>query len=230
MKLLYATRDEIMGKVSLIPVGSIEQHGPHLPMGTDAIIAEEIAKRVEEEIPDKVLLYPTIYYGCSFEHGKLPYVGVSYESFLSYVGEVVKSALSFSRGVIIINGHGGNQAILEVVKRKINFEERTGKLYLFSMVGRDKDLFNVIDMHAGSLETSRIYSINKFLVRTNKLKEITDYTVKEGVFDTLTTDEANLFGVINIGGKIEIDEEKGKVSLDRAANDLKKLVMKILGL
>lgn len=217
-----------MGKVSLIPVGSIEQHGPHLPMGTDSIIAEEIARRVEEEIPDKVLLYPTIYYGCSFEHGKLPYVGVSYESFLSYVGEVVKSALSFSRGVIIINGHGGNQAILEVVKRKINFEERTGKLYLFSMVGRDKDLFNVIDMHAGSLETSRIYSINKFLVRTNKLKEITDYTVKEGVFDTLTTDEANLFGVINIGGKIEIDEEKGKVSLDRAVNDLKKLVMKIL--
>jgi creatinine amidohydrolase len=81
MHLLYSTRDEVFNKISLLPVGSIEQHGPHLPMGTDAIIAEEIAKRVESEFKDDVLLFPTIYYSCSIEHRGLPYVGVSYITF-----------------------------------------------------------------------------------------------------------------------------------------------------
>jgi creatinine amidohydrolase len=53
-------------------------------MGTDAIIAEEIAKRVESEFKDDVLLSPTIYYSCSIEHRGLPYVGVSYITFYNY--------------------------------------------------------------------------------------------------------------------------------------------------
>ncbi|ARM75613.1 creatininase family protein [Acidianus manzaensis] len=227
MYLLYSTRDEIKGKIGLLPVGSIEQHGPHLPMGTDIIIAEEIAKNVEKEFPNDVVLFPSIYYGCSLEHNGFPYLGVQYISFLNYMLDIIEKSKELFKSIIIINGHGGNESILDIIRRQINFTSSEFKVYIFSMVGRDSNLFEAIDMHAGSLETSRMKYLHPELVKEDKIKEIKNLTVKDGVFKEITTKEANPYGVINIG-KLEIDPEKGKISIQKASTELKELVIKIL--
>ncbi|BDC18599.1 creatininase family protein [Acidianus sp. HS-5] len=221
MYLLYSTRDEIKDKVSLIPVGSIEQHGPHLPMGSDSIIAEEIVKRVEEEMKDYVLLFPTIYYTCSIEHGNFPYVGVSYVTFFNYMVEVVKKALEFSKAVVIINAHGGNQAVLELVKREINFKNKK-KVYIFYP---DYDFFQGKDLHAGTVESSVIKYLYPSLVKENRLGD--DFSVKEGVFDTITTSEANPQGIINIG-EFKIDISIGEKFIRMNVKKLKDIILKII--
>ncbi len=220
MHLLYSTRDEILDRISLIPTGSIEQHGPHLPMGTDAIIAEEIAKRVENEI-NEVLLFPTVYYTCSIEHGKFPYIGVSYITFYNYMIEIINKALELSKAVIIVNAHGGNQAILEVIKREINFKNKK-KVYIFYP---DYDLFKGKDLHAGTVESSVIKYLYPSLVKENRIND--DFSVKEGVFDTITTSEANPQGIINIG-EFKIDINIGEKFIKMNSDKLKELVLKVL--
>jgi len=228
MKLLYATKDEISAKVALLPIGSIEQHGPHLPLGTDSIIAEEVARRVEEMFKDKVALLPTIYYSCSLEHKGFPYVGVSYLNFANYLLDLLNSLKQIFKAVIIVNGHGGNESILDVVRRQINFTNDGFKVYVFNLAGRHKELFEGLDMHAGSLESSEVKAINPNLVKEERLREVKDYSVKKGVFETITSSEANPYGIVNLGGEVIVDEEKGKRALEFSINELAKLVEEIL--
>ena len=228
MRLIEITRDEIKGKIGLLPIGSIEQHGPHLPLGTDGIIAEWIAERVEEAFKEDVLLYPTLYYGCSKEHFGFPFISIGYVNMINFLLDVVRSSKDAGlSSLIIVNGHGGNESVLDIVRREINMSDDCFKLYVFSLVGRD-NFEGVIDMHAGSVETSKIYAIKKELVRVEKLREVDDFSVKEGVFKTIPTSRANKYGIINIGGKVEIDEVRGKKALENAVKDLSELVKKVL--
>lgn len=227
MYLIYSTKDDVKkDMVALLPIGSVEQHGPHLPMGTDSIIVEEIAKRVEKELHDDVMVFPTIYYSCSLEHTGFPFFGVNYINFANYLLDLLEKIKEHFKAAVILNGHGGNESILDVVMRQVNFTSKKFKVYIFSIVGRDKDLFEGLDMHAGSLETSRIKYLYPELVREDKLKEIKDLSVKNGVFKTITAAEANSYGIINIG-RFEIDPEKGKVSIERMVEELKKLIIQI---
>ncbi|BFH72912.1 creatininase family protein [Sulfurisphaera javensis] len=219
MLLIYSTRDEIKGKIPLIPIGSIEQHGPHLPMGTDSIIVEEIAKRVERSMRDKILLFPTIYYTCSLEHGNLPYFGVSYQTLFNYLLDLLEKIKDYFPLAIILNGHGGNESLLDLVRRQVNFTNSNFKVYIFSLVGKGKQYFNVNDLHAGTVESSVIKRINSDLVREEKLKEV-NYEVKQGVFETITTSEANPFGIINLDGEIKINEQLGEEFIKRATEEL----------
>lgn len=231
MKLIEITKDEIKGKIGLMPLGSIEQHGPHLPMGTDGIVVEWIAQKVEERFRDQVLLYPTLYYGCSKEHYGFPFLSVGYLNMINFLLDIVNSSKNAGiSSLIIVNGHGGNESVLDIIRREVNMSnDNCFKLHIFSMVGRDRDLFpNIIDMHAGSVETSRIYAINRRLVREDKLKEVDDFTIKNGVFKMIPTSEANKYGIINVGGRVEIDEEKGRMSLESSVKDLSDLVRKVL--
>ncbi len=228
MKLLEATREMVKGKIGVMPVGSVEQHGPHLPMGTDSLIAEWLASSLESSHKEEVVLFPTLAYGCSFEHGKLPFLGVSYVTMINFLTELMESAKSSGiSSVILVNGHGGNESLLDVVRRQVNFKNDRFKVHLFSMVGRDKGLFSVVDMHAGSLETSRMFFIRPELVRMDKIEEIKDFSVREGVFQILSTDQANPYGVINVGGRIEVIKEKGEESMKRALADLESLFLKV---
>ncbi|MCY0850204.1 creatininase family protein [Sulfuracidifex metallicus] len=228
MKLLEVTRDQVKGKVGVIAIGSIEQHGPHLPMGTDSLMAEWLASQLESSYPEEVILFPTLTYGCSFEHGNQPFIGVSYINMINFLTDLAESTKRAGLlSLIIVNGHGGNESLLDVVRRQVNFANEKFKVYLFSMVGRDKGLFNVIDMHAGSVETSRMFFLKPSLVRMEKLKEIRDFSVKEGVFQTITTDKANPYGVINVGGDVQVDPKKGEESMRNAYADLESLFLRV---
>lgn len=110
--------------LAVLPIGSVEQHAGHLPVGTDAILVDRIASRVEAAMPDEVLLLPTLWYGASDHHAALPGT-VSIGTPL--VAQVVTRAvlgLAGSTGLsrfLVLNGHGGNEpamrTALEAVAR-----------------------------------------------------------------------------------------------------------------
>jgi creatinine amidohydrolase len=139
-------------QIAIIPVGSIEQHGPHLPISTDSDIATEIALKLSEKING--FLLPTITYGISDEH--FPFFNLSIKkSTLSRVLEDICESLiknGISR-IIIINGHYGNLDSLSDFERK----QKKKKIKIFSYWKYMKREFD----HAGSVETSIMLSISK---------------------------------------------------------------------
>lgn len=221
MKLLSMTKDEIKkDMIALIPIGSIEQHGPHLPMGTDSIIAEEVSKKVEEVLRDRVVLFPTIYFTCSLEHSGFPYFGVSYMTLFNYLLDFLNKVKEYFRSAVIINAHGGNSSLLDLVRRQINF---TGnfKVYIFNV-----NQFYKTDLHAGSVESSIIKFIDPKFVSEERLKGV-GYEVKDGVFETITTAQANPNGIINLDGEVKINAKVGEEVINRVIDEVVSLINSI---
>ena len=139
-------------QIAIIPVGSIEQHGPHLPISTDSDIVTEIAFRLSEKIHG--LLLPTIPYGISYEH--FPFFNLSIKkSTLSKILEDVCESLiknGISR-ILIINGHYGNLDSLKSFERK-NVRRKIKIFSYWKHMSREFD-------HAGNVETSIMLAISK---------------------------------------------------------------------
>jgi len=153
-------------KAIVIPVGAIEQHGPHLPVSTDSDIITEVAKRVSEKC--NFLLLPTLSYGVSFEH--FPFFNISLkEKTLEQI--LIDICLSLSSNdintIFIINGHHGNQKALENISKKINrLSKKKIKVFVFSYWHFMKQEFD----HAGFVETSLMLAISK-KVKMNRAKK-----------------------------------------------------------
>jgi len=96
----------------IIPVGSLEQHGAHLPITTDSDVVTEIASRLAKKC--KFIVFPTISYGISVEHEPLFNTSSENEGFLQYLVTIVISLLRNNiESIIILNGHHGNIPIIE---------------------------------------------------------------------------------------------------------------------
>lgn len=111
------------GATVLVPVGAIEQHGPHLPLSTDWAIADEAAKAVVEQLGDELDLWalPALPYSKSNEHawspGTLWLSNHTMHHLLDDVGRCV--AASGARRIVFLNAHGGNSALLMVACREL---------------------------------------------------------------------------------------------------------------
>ncbi len=111
--------------IAIVPVGSTEQHGPHAPLGTDAITAEAVAEAGAEEYGE-VVVAPPIPVGVAEEHRQFPgTLWVSEDTLRSYVRETIDSlAYHGWDRVVIVNGHGGNtDALREVAGRITRHDE-----------------------------------------------------------------------------------------------------------
>ena len=153
-------------KAIIIPVGSIEQHGPHLPISTDSDIVTEVAKRVSEKC--NFLLLPTLSYGVSFEH--FPFFNLSVKK-KTLEQILIDICLSLSSNdidtIFIINGHHGNQKALENLSKKINrLSKKKTKVFVFSYWHFMKHEFD----HAGFVETSLMLAISK-KIKINRAKK-----------------------------------------------------------
>ena len=143
-------------QAAIIPVGSIEQHGPHLPVSTDSDLVTEIAERVAKK--GNFLLLPTISYGVSFEHG--PFFNLSVKS--STLQKIL-SELCLSLGgngiktVFVFNGHYTNQKALKNLSSTVKKLSR-GKIhvFVFSYWNFMKNHFD----HAGFVETSLMLAVS----------------------------------------------------------------------
>ena len=104
----------------VIPTGSLEQHGPHLPLVTDTLLVTSVAEAVEQNIADWMLLTPTLWLGASLHHMPFPgTVSASFEGYHQALWDVMDSlaAHGFWR-FFLVNGHGGNASPNDVVLRK----------------------------------------------------------------------------------------------------------------
>jgi len=108
-------------KVVLFPLGSFEQHGPHLPLTTDTDIVTAIARRVEQKRVDKILCLPTLWPGHSTHHLFFPgTLSVRQMPYIQMVIELCHSVVKMGgRRVFLLNGHGGNDVPLRAALREL---------------------------------------------------------------------------------------------------------------
>jgi creatinine amidohydrolase len=152
--------------VALIPVGSIEQHGSHLPVSTDSDIVSHIAKQVSDK--NGFLLLPTLQYGVSFEHHPFFNMSLSDSTLKKILIELCTSlSKNHINTVIILNGHHGNQNALKKLQDKVF--KKTGvrqHIFVYSYWHFMKRKFD----HAGFVETSIMLAISD-KVLMNKAKK-----------------------------------------------------------
>ena len=100
------------GVVVVCPIAALEQHGHHLPLLTDTYLATEVAERVEQAVPDKVLLTPTLWVGASDHHLDFPgTVSLPNTLYVEVIKNVVRCFVRAGfRRILLLNGHGGNIA------------------------------------------------------------------------------------------------------------------------
>lgn len=163
--------------LALLPVGAIEQHGPHSPLDTDAFDAEYLALRVAEGCRDpKPLVLPLIPYGVSYHHEDFAgTLSVTNETLARFVYEVgMGAARNGIVKLIIINGHGGNAATLQFAAQMIN---RDAHIFTCVDTGEtsDDDITKLAetagDVHAGEIETSTTLAVRPHLVDMKRARK-----------------------------------------------------------
>jgi creatinine amidohydrolase len=107
-------------RVVILPTGSTEQHGPHLPLDVDTFLVESVCLEVGRRACDRVLVLPTISYGLNLHHIDFPgTIHIEPEAFIAFCVNVTKSvAYHGFRRILIVNGHGSNTPLVDLVARK----------------------------------------------------------------------------------------------------------------
>ena len=208
--------------IALLPVGSIEQHGPHLPLDTDAFDADYLAKRIAEACSEpKPLVLPPIAYGVSYEHDMFSgTLSISNETLSRLVYEIgMSTARNGIQKLVIINGHGGNNPSLNFAAQMIN---RDARIFVCVDTGETSDVdINKIsetpnDVHAGEVETSTSLAVRPHLVRIGKASKkiprfssrYLNFTDKRWVSWYAYTDRISKSGVL--GDPTKASAEKGE--------------------
>ncbi len=148
------------GRVLVVAVGSWEQHGPHLPLATDTIVAEALVAELAGRRPE-ALVGPTLTVTSSGEHAGFPgTLSIGAEVTESLVVELVRSA-DWCGGVLLVNGHGGNLLPIQRAVTGLRTESRRVVAWWPRVPGGDP--------HAGYTETSLLLHLRPDLVRRDRL-------------------------------------------------------------
>jgi creatinine amidohydrolase len=174
------TFPEISGKLTAssilcLPIGAIEQHGAHLPLNTDVVVAEEVTRALIARLGEQFDLWqlPTLAISLSREHDWAPgTLSLTVQTFAALLKETARELVRAlpARNLAIVNGHGGNRGILENL-----LHELRGDLALNSCVIHPFDLARtaagdaVPDVHGGAGETSVMLALAPDLVRTDMI-------------------------------------------------------------
>ncbi|HEV2378086.1 MAG TPA: creatininase family protein [Streptosporangiaceae bacterium] len=169
--------------VICLPIGSYEQHGPHLPLHTDSVIAERFTTRLAERYGEHHELWalPAIPFGLSLEHAWSPgtislRAGVLSALLTTVVGELVRATPA--RRLLIVNGHGGNRGILEALTYELQAAHPVRVCVVHpSSLATVRVESALPEIHAGMRETSVMLTLAPNEVHLDRLPD--GYAVNE---------------------------------------------------
>ncbi len=165
--------------VILLPVGAIEQHGPHLPLAVDSLLATAVLGKALERLDAAVPAYalPPLCYGKSNEHSGFPgTISLSATTLLTQIREIADSLYASGfRKLALVNGHGGQPQVLEIVARDLRVQYRDLQvfpLFLWNVPHRIAKLLTADEaargIHAGDAETSLLLHLLPEWVRMER--------------------------------------------------------------
>lgn len=181
-----------MRKTILLPIGSTEQHGRHLPLDVDNVLPTSVCLEVGRQAPERILVAPTIPYGYNIHAMDFPgTMHVAWDNFVNYCTDVRKSFVyhGFKR-VVIVDGHGSNEQLLNFVARRVNLETDglcTSFMWL-NMLRKDPRFLPSVResafpggmSHACELETSMYLHIAPEKVQMDKATNINTWHNAQG--------------------------------------------------
>ena len=195
---------DLSNAIAVLPFAAMEQHGPHLPLGTDAQIMEFYLRRVADRLPSELAVYflPVQTIGASAEHGDFPgTLSLSPSTAVRAWTEVAECVRRAGFGkLVMISSHGGNTGLLESVARDLR-----ARLGLFCVVaswrrfGYPDGLFDPQELahgvHAGDVETSLMLAAKPESVRADAIESFQPASLEiEQTFTWLRTGPPIAFG------------------------------------
>jgi len=225
---LTTTDPATASTVAVLPVGAFEQHGPHLPLGTDTLIACAITTAISDH--HSVLPLPPVTFGCSHEHAAFPgTISISATTLTAIIADIGQSlAAHGTRGLIVVNAHGGNAVLTNVVQQA---NQHAGPLRVGLYPSREDwtearaaaaiTTSSHDDMHAGELETSILLAAHPDYLRDGWPDD--DHTaVDRRYLTTLGITAYTTTGVI--GYPSRASQAKGRTALDHLGRNAAALI------
>lgn len=163
-------------RIALQPIGATEQHGPNLAMGTDFRAADAVSQRLAERLYPKAITLPPIAYGFSGHHMGFPgTITLSPETILGLLRDVGRSVKAHGiDGLLLVNGHNGNNAILNVAATTLRYESdlKTAVMFYFQQASDVVKRHAKTDRygHACEIETSALLDLAPDCVRHEALQ------------------------------------------------------------
>jgi creatinine amidohydrolase len=168
-------------RVAVLPVGTVEQHGPHLPLVTDVLTATEFSRLAVESMPQQAVLLPSVYYSFNEHHLDFPgTIAIPGDTIIDYITHIGTSLAHHGfRKILLVNGHGSNVPFLDIAAR--NITNRTPSICAmvswWSLIPRE--LFTELReseypggmAHGCELETSVLLHLCPDLVQTDKAEK-----------------------------------------------------------
>jgi creatinine amidohydrolase len=238
-------------KTILLPIGSTEQHGRHLPLDSDNFLARGVCIATAKLAPREILVMPTIPYGYN-EHA-LDFPGtihVHYDHFIEYCLDVVKSVAhaGFDR-IIIIDGHGSNEHLCEFIARRATLEtDALVASTLWTHLGIEA-FENVRESgfggaaHACEMETSVYLALDETKVQMDKAEDHYGGAAGQDGSKYLYVDLTKGWGPMKLvrwtssatpngvsGAATLATKEKGRITLDAVARNLLEFIREFRGL
>lgn len=175
---LAACREELAGAVAVLPIAAIEQHGPHLPLGTDAILADAMVEAVLPRLGEEVraTFLPTFRLGKSAEHTQFPgTLSLDWRTVTSAIIEIGEGLADAGfRRLVIVNAHGGNTPVMDTAALELR-RERQMLVATCSWLrfGYPEGLLPAEEIaqgiHGGGVETALMLHFRPDLVRSEKI-------------------------------------------------------------
>jgi len=243
----YASSNRLIGELTFLeissrlskrsilclPIGSLEQHGPHLPLNTDIVLAEGLTERIILRWGEGFDLWqlPTISISLAREHEWAPgTMSLSIQgmtTLLRDLGREIARAMP-TRNLAIINGHGGNRGILEALAQDLraDFDLNACILHPGALLEFDEN-GPIPEIHAGKNETSMMLAIAPQLVRQDLIAQLQRPTAREVIRNTVlsfevtwpwTTQDGRIADMGVIGDARAASAELGQRIVDHAVD------------
>ncbi len=232
-------------KVVLLPLGSVEQHGPHLPLDTDTVTAFEVCKRIGRAIPSRVVVLPPVYYTpAELSMDFSGTVDIEPTHFIDYLYDICASMVKHGfKRIIMVSGHGINPPFMSIVSQMVTNRNQAicaGVAYFDFAHDKIKKIVSH-GSHACEFETSMLLALRPENVQMSRAKR--EWNVYMGLKDSKYTwrnfiDRSPIFFIDRlsrfsetgiIGDPTKATRHKGERLLDVIVEDMVGFVKEFQG-